>query len=67
MELPGSLQIIDKLFTGFHRPDGVGTGRADANFENIENADHSLASFLKLIPSACRLGGIWVMLEFAAG
>lgn len=40
-------QIVDELFAGFHRANGVGTGWADANFENIENADHGLASFFR--------------------
>ena len=40
-------QIVDELFAGFHRANGVGAGWADANLENIENADHGLASFFR--------------------
>ena len=34
------LQGINKMFSCFHRPNGMGTGRPDADFENIENANH---------------------------
>ncbi|MOA39083.1 hypothetical protein D3C78_1608330 [compost metagenome] len=40
-------QFIDKQLAGFHRADGVGAGWANTNFENIENADHGLASFFR--------------------
>ena len=41
--------LFDKLFaeqhTGTHRPHGMRTGRADADFEHIENADHFFHPF----------------------
>ncbi len=51
-------QIVDELFAGFHRANGVGAGWADANLENIENADHGLASFFRFQAVNTGNGGV---------
>ena len=43
-EQPALNKIVRELFARFHRSNGVGAGRANADFKNIEYADHDASS-----------------------
>ena len=50
-------KIVRELFARFHRSNGVGAGRANADFKNIEYADHDASSAVGRRAAVKRRGG----------
>jgi hypothetical protein len=50
-EQPVSVQATGKGAGGLHRPDGMRARRADADFEQVEDADrHALIHQVRILP-----------------
>ena len=54
---PALNKIVRELFARFHRSNGVGAGRANADFKNIEYADHDASSAVGRRAAVKRRGG----------